>query len=495
MALCAVFKKKDPYVEEVKANVLDKPENFVKETVCRQLEQPSKIQMNCFGQMPWIAHDLFDQSLILEKPEMFYQVLEGSEQVFLAPPVLMALCLQRYDLVMPLLEAGYSTIYENEDNGISELEGRCVVGECSYRFTLGQFLMCDPDLPEELRLTLWQRIAKEKKERAKEKKCPRSKVISFINFNFEKNICGLLIDSRKGEFGIYQKTLIRTLEMIAKKRPRYLKNILNPDFGLFLANIDSKAQFQIIQILLKYVIRTNDQKIKLMQLHARPFELFGETNANIRQMAFFYERLEPHYNADELLQEVFFEGLVKDYMYWCSNVDSELTQLFDLPREKKIKSLIEKYTPKDLSLKRIFKIIGILDVSLTEFSVDPDRLQYALRFYKEITGKPTILNDTFSFCTKPPKAGVRKLIDKNTVYIEAEQVKCWIEYVEQFSFDDTKPLNCLQRSILNHCGEDLLVYTLKRGLFRGKHVEEAVSYCMKNEKSQNLVPCIMAFSN
>lgn len=98
----------------------------------------------------------------------------------LAPPLLMALCIRRYDLVEGLLKAGYSTVTEDSSRYVFEARGWCVMGDASHLFTIGQFIMGDPEMPDALRLLLWHQSAEERRRISKQMKQPRGKEGEYL---------------------------------------------------------------------------------------------------------------------------------------------------------------------------------------------------------------------------------------------------------------------------------------------------------------------------
>ena len=489
--------KREDNVQYVKDEILNHPGCFHTEALLYQLENPSEISLNTKGQMAWVTCEKVEDELTAEQAWHDSQVVRECHWVFLAPPVLMALCMQRYDLVKGLVEAGYSTIAIREGIWEEELSGTYVIPEVSFelRFSLGQFIMGDPDMPDELRLYLWQQLAKEKKEYSKKSKKRRKKVIDFSDFRFQENICAVLFRP----LGAYEDTFFRTLKMIAKEKPRYLKNIIGNNLSNLFQYNDVEFQIKLMQVLLTDIVRTDSQKMKLIQLMYCFFKVPGEYADSRENMVRLYSKQEKYYKENDRLRESFFYALLKDYI-GCNACDDWQYRFEPLDlHDKKVLGLLRRFLPKDVTFKRILMEVAEARSGFAppyiEYHMNNKKLQFAFRLYKLITRKAIVLDSSVVFAKQ---TGIVSYVPTkrktDTIHLREVNRNEWLQLVDWFSYDDSEPLNGLQKHILEHCGEDMLIFTMKRGLLRGKHMEAALEYCMGQEELYCKVPCIMAFT-
>lgn len=474
----------------VKNHILSCPEKYNTQRVYEQLEHPSGITLNKWGHMEWVAHKKISNEWINENLWKNCRVEDYANQVIQAPPVLMALCVGQYDLVKDLVEAGFPTI-EIQSNPVlgksnaaaKELTGRCVIAETIFRFTLGQFIMCDPDMPNDLRLYLWNRIAEEKKRFGKENGTRRGKVIDFTSFPLNWGINSVMFDRLEKDSGKCSETFLNTLKMIESKRPRYLKNIIGRDMQVLLRDNDMEFQMKLIFFLLEKVARTDEQRVRLLEFQNCFDDAFvdnaGWYKDSTEDIILFYRKVAKYYKENDTLKKSFFYTLLGEYLRWYDKVVMVFEQ--DV---KKIELLLRKFLPEEFTLKTFLNFAqGYMKPSNAD-----DKLCLFFQIYKRLTKKSLVLDWDFTQIE-----GGKTIFHNALANCIKSDSASWLECVDRFVFDDSKPLNSLQMHILENCGEDLLFLTLKRGLFRGKQIETALEYCISDEKLHHLVPCMIAF--
>ncbi|MGN0438766.1 MAG: hypothetical protein ACI4F4_09610 [Lachnospiraceae bacterium] len=492
------FNEKKQYVIE---EILIKPECYNREVLCYQLEHPEEIVVNDKGEMAWITDGEFNKGWFVQHKYENEQITEENFIVILAPPVLMAICMGRYDLVNSLIESGYATTKQYPGLHIDEISGLCInMGRTvPLRFLLGQFVMGDPHMPNALRLDLWHQLAQEKRKFSKENKVRRQQAVNFSHIRFEGDICMDMF----GSASVYRKTFLKTLTLIGKKRPRYLKNIVNNNLDNFFSGNGLGVCCQVMQILLKLVPLSDCNKIKLLRMMEFKDGFIVE---NMDSLSFLYERIGQYYKKNEALRNAFFEFVLENYMSYYSHYDNRFGKRQDESLEKKLLALLRKYLPKDFYFHQLLiQVVKWCSFNREQYRIvlDGNELCFAFRIYKILTNKKIVLDNTIVFrdssidlpqdLQKQPDVSNENMVFENIVYLKEINHNEWIQLVEQFSYDDSLPLNWLQIHVLKSCGEDMLIFTMKRGLFRGKHIDAALEYCMSHKELYHMIPCITAF--
>ncbi len=462
---------------------------FNLKTICYQLEHPSEIIVNNKGEMYCLAERKINQTWIFDRLAMGITRDYKSGHIYCAPPVLMALCIQRYDLAYKLIKSGYSTVIKDQLCKTIELQGTCVIRGAAFPFTIGQFIMGDPDMPDDLRLYLWHQIAQEKKQDAKIQGQPVGKVIDFGKFDFNENFCTCLFGGRNKNQNLYYVTFIKSLKMIAESRKRYLKNIVCDGWREILTYTDFQSYSELVCILLENVIVSEKQKLRLIQLDYinSMCKLFMDLK-DLDKMATFLCKIEPYFRGENL-KKAFFKFVVSIFLRYKLGMnlmreDSRRKQL-----ESKIMRLIKRYVIKDFTLSQFLMLCRNCEV------VPPDWFKIILVQYRNITGHKIILDGTVGFVRMAVFENQRIRMEGNTVMVDIADDDSWVEYVDRFSYSDGETVNTVQEFILRKSGQDMLLYAMRRKLFQDTQLESVIDYCMWEQLLQSKIPCILAYKN
>ena len=479
-------------VLQYKNNVLNNPEKHDRKNICHQLENPSQIILNQDGEMAWIAHIAMDAEQVgnqmYEKKE-----INVSTQVFLAPPILMALCVKRYDLVKGLVEAGYSTVNIVDkkvccQKWLEELVGSCVIEDCIFKISLGQFILGDPDMPDDLRLYLWHQVAAEKTQLSKVNRKPRGKVIDFFKISPQSDICACFFGSKTSNVSLYPETIFKSLNMIFEKRPRYLKNIISDDWAHILQYEDCDFTRKLVFFLLEKVVYRDKQKRYILKLHSCKPMVYPKVEWLKIWVNFDYQ-IEKYFREKEALRKEFLRYILLQYQNYIIDCNDDIEFTFQNPNEKKVLRLIKKYAKDNITIRQF---LGIFVEYLTLVKGGLDEV---LKLYKEITGRRIVMDDSVIF-EESQSFFSPKIEDHGGPLCIGfgyyPKWFKWIEYVDSFSYDDSLPLNELQKHILQTGGPDWLMFSMRRGLLQGKHKEAALEFCMEKEELHAVIPCIMA---
>ncbi len=483
-------------IQHSEKEALKNPEQFCKEAIIHQLENPSEIILNDEGEMLWIVDNKLYNNFVI-----------GGGQVFLsAPPVLMAVVMKRYDLVKRLIEENNYKIATRGEGWVVDLIGSLKSDSGFYieKVCLGKFIMADNDMPDELRIYLIQKVFKEKKEFEKKTNCKNFSLFNFADYRVVNN------PFERETFtnpNMDEKVFFRVLKIIADKEPEILNEIIDNEIAKVFQESDIEFQKKLLHMLLTEVVETDSQKINIIQMPECSYDL-GSSNDSLWQIPFIYKDEAKYYRENDKLRHGFFSGvfgnLIKcilqrrntlEYLYKKESLES----LENLISESILK-LLRKFLPKDFTLERsLLKVAVMREVYLTnrtmseftEFHVFGMDLELAFGLYKMLTRKSVILDD--SIVLKTEKGIELEIESTRNKFIIRDNDTDWIRMVEKFSYEDSKPINEIQKYILSNCGIDMLIFTIKRGLLQGKHIEAAIKYCMKYKTLQRNIPGIIAF--
>lgn len=423
-------------------------------------------------------------------------VLDAGEDVVVASPLLMAIYLKRYELVYGLIDAGYSVVTEtkgslNEDYQ-EEIRGRYIIGDIVLGFTLGQFIMYDPDMPDELRLYLWHCLAEERLRYSKKQKVHREKAIDFSMINFQKNFCGMLFDYGTNRSARCAENFARVLKMISKRRPRYLKNIIGRDMNEVLNYAPGDSYIELMCFLYDKVAYTTRKKKRLLDMDTdvvwidsfHQFNPFEKTPLEI--IAILFTKMDKRIGQDEELRQSFFLYMLRILNRYVDNSVADNLDT-DKPAFKKIAGVFRKYRRKDFSLREYLETNKGITIR------KPDWLTKRLELYKLLNGKKIVIDDSIDLVEADVCFGNFEVrADEKVITVPIPYDTNWVTHVDGFVYSDEKSLNNFQKYALKTYRQDTLTMALKKGLLRGRHIECGLEYCMRDVQMRQLIPCIIA---
>ncbi len=248
------------------------------------------------------------------------------DRIFEAPPLLLAVCMGLYDIARNLMECGCSTVRLDEEGNMVDLRGICKIGDQEGYISLGQYIMGDPNMPDEFRLYLWRKIAKEKKEHDNIycQKC--GKVIDFSYICFDCNdICAKLFSDAESismtMSTVFETTVLKTISMISEKAPDYLRIVFCDNWFNLISNNCSGVSYEIAKIMLEKVLTTDSQRINMIELLSEKAKYSDWKSDEFRPDIGFgrrwivcYANIAKYYVRNSVLWTTFLNCMVKDYL-------------------------------------------------------------------------------------------------------------------------------------------------------------------------------------
>lgn len=444
-----------------------------------------------------------------------------------ASPVLMALYLGRYDLVKPLVEAGHPLLVTYTNYALDTLHHREYEGYLFYRdyisneyvdkkFTIGQYVMGDPHMPDELRLYLWTAMAgqihRNKQEKAKtnhlswEEKL-LNPPIEFSYFTFlEETDLGVSFFGQDE----YINTFISSLKLFGRRRRRYFAE--TPDNGWAgILNMEvKKVALEALKIMVAegFGSHGNYRRWTVEKYLTRDYE-FHPTDS--LETAVYLEpwELDKYVELKDLcykagLEYQYVTLLIKRYIdtkTYIGNIKQNMSaknfNKLKHPTLHRLKDMIKEVIPNDMSFGDFayrtcgenwgsYSLCFIIDICDSAMIMDA---------YKEITNLPVIIDD-HSISNLPNRQTYLRDDDCDDEVYELKLGKVdWLERVDRFCLKRGIELNHLQRSILKQDSHDILALALRKGLYEGSYADLAIEFCIKNERYMGKIPCIVAYSS
>lgn len=508
----------NPQVDYVNKTILVTPERYTTEKLRSALEHPETIQVNMQGEMAWVTHRLLDKEYIeryrrfqLQDPCFAPEEEDWNTQVVLAPPVLIALMAGFYDLVDPLLEAGFGVTAMFDNVVIGEQTGEIVTGGMSFSVKLGEYLLDDPNMPDDLRLRLWDRFVKETKEGTKTVQSVAEIDFSTIllSFNgvheqlFKKNA------SSEDECPL-QNQMLKSFRLFIKERPGFLLEITSHQWPILLKRcIGSGFARNLAQLLLDELELSKEQKKEILNLYhgvqkivnQDSFMLMGKENIldMVEEDIQFYRHIAKYYQEDAELKKFFAESL----LYLCIRREDYCNDVCDMFGKKDDKlyselvKVVKEYLPKEYGLDS-FMCLQLGDQNICSMYIDMNVL---IKTYRKIVGGPIRLDNKISFadwCKERSHTvfeAFHKEMPRDEEFVASSPPEHqWLGYVDEFCFDDNSSLNSWQKVLLLQESSELLELAISRGLFSDQLIEEALRYCLKRKETYGKIPCIIAHS-
>ncbi len=494
----------NPDVEYVHNNILNDPSCYTTNKLRAQLEDPETIVTNMQGEMAWITLGLLEKkfvecdSSLTNNRSLFESVDEElSTQVVLAPPVLMAVVAGFYDLVEPLLQYGHTTMSIFDNNIIGEQTGRIIACSSTYSVALGEYILDDPYMPDELRLCLLDHMKQELQRSEKD-----TDVEINLGINVMKCVSSLReLHEQLMRRGIIPKSeyhsceqLMNSLRLIINERPGFLQAITTQWSSMLARRWDSTFSNKLVCLLLESFELTNIQKKQLLDMY-HCFQRHDEDDnfENIieeleKPDLSFYKDIVKYYQEDPDLERYFAEILLYLCVEWedyCIEFNTTFSETKGELDECFVR-FAKRCLPKDYGLDSFFSIeLGDKNICCLF-----NHMAAAIKAYRKVVNSRIQMNEQVSFetwYTARSSCMFDWIISPKAEYQ-------WLKSIDEFSFDDKAPLNGWQKVLLSQNSEDLFEWTLSRGLLRGKHIEEAMNYCMYRKDKHNRIPCIMAYA-
>lgn len=468
----------------------DSENAFAEAEIVYQLEHPEKIVLDKQGDMYGRVSLAWNHHRNNFMDMLQYDFSSDTPVTILAPPLLMALCIRRYDLVEGLLKAGYTTVTEYNARHVSEAIGWCVMGETTHLFTIGQFIMGDPDMPDALRLLLWHQSAEERRRISKQRKQPRGKLFDFSTFDFEHGFASILFCKYGEKENTYFKTFMHTLKLVAKRRPRYLKNIVDENWKRMMCFNNYKHYEKIMGVLLHDVPLSEKMKCRLLELDCLPE--IPTLHVGIKELAAATEllyKLKPYYKSERSKRALLDFGIKIYLLYQVSNdyirADARRQKV-----EDKLVRLLRGCKARELSLSSYLLMFRSGNV------VCSDWFAKILQSYRTVTGRKVVFDASIDVREVEPVVYLQQQYihrEKKQVVVDINEQTDWVEYIDSYEYSDPKELGTVQKQILKRCGQDMLLFAIRRKLLRGKQFDSAIAYCMSETELQPKVPCLLAY--
>ncbi len=483
-------------------NHVDKLEKYTSESIVKRLED--------------MVHSTPDD-------EKLVCVMYDGRLEYTAPPVLMAVCMKQYHLAKDLVEAGYATTCLWSDRTIQSAHGVCEVsmrsieeyeewlGTCeSFFINLSQMIMGAPDMPDDIRLFLWEKIKEEKELHWKE-----YGQTGYV-WDVDNNSRSEKIDGIVG-FGedimphdkqlIFEAQFMKTLELFATKKPEYLTEFIRSELQFIIKKIHSPFTRDLILFLCKRVAHIDQQKIELLYTYmglVKGGRDLGYGNDTFRyHWVNLYCKMEKYYN-NPMLKEEFYGCLIKEVLKVCQYVHGRREYLSTEEKyaECCLLDLIKKVQPPNLSYQEFSDYVF-------RFALEED---IERNYYLEEHWANCVLNQigrweeyTIYLYNYLYESDMKLLLkDKNEKRpydlseqeqrkIAKEGMERWLNLVSEFFFDEEKELHKRQWVMLYCKDEKLLWKACSKGMFRGKHVSIALDFCVENDEYRKLIPCLLSF--
>lgn len=432
----------------------------------------------------------------------------SSEQIcqVCAPPILIALYLGRYDLVKGLVESGEQLTFSSGGIGHRPILGHIITESSEAKlFTIGHYIMGDPNMPDELRLYLWTMIARElHKQNGEYRKGPGySKIyeeiplpVEFYYITFEEIDDTGLILFKKQE---YIDTFLHSLEYVGKRRKRYFKNVPNENWRDIIGNRNKRISVAAVKILLEHGLYGvgNMKRWLISEYLTYRIEDFGALDSWELDM---YEEIHKYYEGEDL--EHIYYGLLINRFAWLQEDKKKGGYIFfgkkgRKEREKKeellehrLWSMIKDIYPVDQPLFHLFTLLTA-DIHRrgTTFLSKIRDVVILMEIYKKLTGKPIIID---ADCGNLMIQDKDYTSDENGCRLEKLM---WLEKVDSFSYNQKEPLGILQKALIEQNSLDILALAMRKGLLKGRHSDKAIEYCLENEGLLNKIPCIVAYAD
>lgn len=463
MALSDI-RNRDTRVDEI----ITKKEEFSIEKVLKQLENPDTIELDKEARMTWVEK--------LEKP--FFPPVE-TERIYKAHPIMAALYFKRYDLVKKLLDKGFSLLHKSRIDDI-------YLGEMGYGIFLDQFIMVDPEMPDELRILLQKTMEEEKSEEKSEEKAVHfwhrisnlDVIVRYFfggwkeeeNNDFTDESMENLVSENKKNLEEYEDTVIRTMKLLCENIPQFADYLPISEWRRMDDRQDVTFKLKLIKNVYEEITLTNKQKIDLLKRFANSF--YSSLFEDWRKLPTLFLNLEKYCKSDVDLEREFLNELI----LCCWDIEHRYGIDDGIIRE--IKKLIKERIPSDFSFQDFVNIFFQGEGTLLGYVTLSD----LCKLYKEVFGLPICVNDQI----------LEMKNRENELHIDGQDYK-WLEYITTFSFDEEKPLNLLQRNLLRQKSKDVLICALRKGLFKGKQWNKAMKFCLNHDGAKNKIPCVMAF--
>ncbi len=422
-----------------------------------------------------------------------------------APPLLLALYLGRYDLVKGLVESGEQLIVVKEETGCRPIVGHIITDTSEAKlFTVGHYIMGDPNMPDELRLYLWTMIARELHKQYGELRrgqgysrmydeIPLPVEFYYITFE-EADDTGLILFKKQK----YIDTFLHSLKYVGERRKRYFKTVPNDNWRDIIGNRNKRISLSVVKILLEQGLYGvgNMKRLIINRYLTYKIEDFGALDSWELDM---YEEIHKYYEGEDL--EHIYYGLLINRYAWLQEDKKKGGYIFfgkkgRKEREKKeelleqrLWSMIKDIYPVDQPLFHLFTL-STADKHRrgTMFLSKKRDVGILMEIYKKLTGKPIIIDADCVDLMIQDKDYTR---DENGCRLEKLM---WLEKVDSFSYDQKEPLGTLQKTIIEQNSLDILALAMRKGLLKGRHSDKAIEYCLEREALLNKIPCIVAYS-
>ncbi len=424
-----------------------------------------------------------------------------------APPVLMALYLGRYDLVKGLVESGEQLTIKIDVN-LRCINYRPIVGhiitdaEEAKLFTIGHYIMGDPNMPDELRLYLWTMIAgrlhrqigDDRKKRGYSDvygEIPVPVEFDYFTFNMDDDTGLMLFRGRER----YIDTFLHSLSYIGERRRRYFRNVPNDNWRDIIGNGTKSISIPVTKILLEHGLY-GDEGFKgriISEYLTYRIENFGPLHSWELDM---YEEIHKHYRGENL-EYIYYSLLINRYAWLQERENRTVRPVAKKGRKvntnslmDRLWSMIKKIYPVDQPLNHLLTLpTAHKHCGGTTFLSKVRDAGILMEMYKKLTEKPVIIDESCS-----------NLMIRDEDYYCGEDgyyltKLMWLEKVDSFSYDDNEPLGIVQEDIIRQKSLDMLALAIRKGLLKGRHSDKAIEYCLQNEGLLNKIPCIVAYAD
>lgn len=302
--------------------------------------------------------------------------------IYIAPPVLMAMCIGQYQLAQDLVEKGYPTICSGEElgsrKGMSDVKRSIVdargyvCGEnykdgfhmSFYPISLGQYVFWDEHMSEELRLYFWNHVHKEKEDYSRHHNIYCEKVFDF-GMIFEQ---GKNIERGLGESHRLSRQVLDCLCFFQKYNPDSLNHIFDSSWERIFDIFLEKSQEELAFFLLDYVLESDQDKLELLSI-VGDMQKCGDPNSNSpfvptnefgKLWVHFYKKMCTYYMDDVILREQFFVSLVYDYIKIYRSYDSlpfVIRSKEGEEYEKQFISILKSVMPSAMSFEKLLFLL------------------------------------------------------------------------------------------------------------------------------------------